>query len=238
MSRFAIVPYWRVLQQQQQTDSAFRYPGSGWMEELFGGCCLRFEKGGQRQAIPHAVRKLCGFIQHPHVHDAGRQQVHCREVGWWARVERIHASVQALAGAVSRACDRRCIPYGVGSVATEQSGHHFPTSNKQLSTGHEEEAIPAPIIFHGTHAPSPLPKSRRQPVPGKTTKRGWALGTGHVRPSRPRPSLPSLRCPAAGSHLSRNASRVGRDCETPMRIDPQGPHSSTTRPLSTRSIPT
>lgn len=49
MSRFAIVPYWRVLQQQQQTDSAFRYPGSGWMEELFGGGCLRFEKGGQRR---------------------------------------------------------------------------------------------------------------------------------------------------------------------------------------------
>lgn len=64
------------------------------------------------------------------------------------------------------------------------------------------------------------------------------MGTGHVRPSRPRPSLPSLRCPAAGSHLLRNASRVGRDCETPMRIDPQGPHSSTARPLSTRSIPT
>lgn len=38
VSRFAIVPYWRVCkqqQQQQQTDSAFRYPGSGWLSGLW-----------------------------------------------------------------------------------------------------------------------------------------------------------------------------------------------------------
>lgn len=188
MSRFAIVPYWRVLQQQQQTDSAFRYPGSGWMEELFGGCCLRFEKGGQRRGHSPCGPKTLRVHPTPTC-------PRCRPAaGALSRGGLVGSSGEdscfgAGAGWGRQLCLRPTVHPVRGRVRRDGT-KWTPLSNKQLSTGHEEEAIPAPIIFHGTHAPSPLPKSRRQPVPGKTTKRGWALGTS-ARPDRAPPSLPS-----------------------------------------------
>jgi len=74
-----------------------------------------------------------------------------------------------------------------------------PTNLQQTTVQTQHEEVTSPYYFHGTHAPSPLPTSRQQPVPGKTRSED------NVRPFRP----PSLRCPAAGSHLSRNASSVG-----------------------------
>lgn len=202
-----------------------------------GECCLRFEKGGQRRGHSPCGPKTLRIHPTPTCPHACAMQAgsRCIVARWAGGLEwrGIMLRCRALAGAVSRACDRRCIPYGVGSVATEQGRHRCqpPTKNRQQDTRRKRFQPLLFFFFHGTHAPSPLPKSRRQPVPGETRSEDglWA------RPPVPTAPLPSLRCPAAGSHLSRNASRVGRDCATPMRIDPQGPHSSTATPLSTRS---
>lgn len=107
-----------------------------------------------------------------------------------------------------------------------------PTSNSQQDTRRKRFQ---PLLFSTEH----MRRLRCRRVDDSPSRARQRSEDGHwARPPVPTAPLPSLRCPAAGSHLSRNASRVGRDRETPMRIDPQGPHSSTARPLSTRSIPT
>lgn len=236
MSQFAIVPYWRVLQQQQQTDSAFRYPGSGWMEELFGGCCLRFEKGGQRRGHSPCGPKTLWVHPTPTC-------PRCRPAaGALSRGGLVGSSGEdscfgAGAGWGRQPCLRPTVHPGRGRVRRDGT-KWTPLSNLQQATVNRTRGggDSSPYYFPRNTCAVSVAEESTTACPGQDNEA--RMGTGHVRPSRPRPSLPSLRCPAAGSHLLRNASRVSRDCETPMRIDPQGPHSSTARPLSTRSIPT
>lgn len=139
--------------------------------------------------------------------DAGRQQVHCREVGWWARVERDHASVQGT-GWGRQPCLRPTVHPVRGRVRRDGTrSTPLPTSNKKLSTGHEEEAIPAPIVFFTEHMRRL--RCRRVDDSPSRARHEARMGSGHVRPSRPPPSLPSGAPPRGPIYRAMRRELVG-----------------------------
>lgn len=161
-----------------------------------GECCLRFEKGGQRRGHSPCGPKTLRIHPTPTCPHACAMQAgsRCIVARWAGGLEwrGIMLRCRALAGAVSRACDRRCIPYGVGSVATEQGRHRCqpPTKNYQQDTRRKRFQ---PLLFfsRNTCAVSVAEESTTA-RPGRDTKRGWALGTS-ARPDRPPPFPPVPR---------------------------------------------
>lgn len=175
-------------------------------------------------------RKLCGFIQHPHVHACAMQAgSRCIVARWAGGLEWRGSCFGAGAGWGRQPCLRPTVHPVRGRVRRDGT-KWTPLANLQQATVNRTRggSHSSPYCFSRNTCAVSVAEESTTVRPGQDNEA--RMGTGHVRPSRPPPSLPSLRCPAAGSHLSRNASRVGRDCETPMRIDPQGPHSSTAIP--------
>jgi hypothetical protein len=109
-------------------------------------------------------------------------------------------------------------------VGTDETADQPPTNNCQDSTRGGDQ----PLLFSRNTCAVSVADESTTARPGQDR-----MGTGHVRPSRPPvPPVPRRGVPSIAQCVE------SWDCETPMRIYPQGPHSSAARPWTTRSIPT
>jgi hypothetical protein len=114
-------------------------------------------------------------------------------------------------------------------VDTVEKADQPPTNNCQ----HDEVTNPpsdsSPYCFPRNTCAVSVTDESTTARPGQDTKRGW-----DVRPSRPLvpPSVPRRGVPSIAQCVE------SRDCETPMRIDPQGPQLLRREREDTRSIPT